>query len=97
MILHNLGHPHLQRNLIKEHKKSNTSQKKLQVVQQNSGERGHSLSPQNYAIKAKVINAAADEVPERDTNGAENIKEPNLETSSGKEIRGIFSFVPWVF
>ena len=61
-------------------------------MQQNSGERGHSLSPQNYAIKAKVINAAADEVPERDTNGAENIKEPNLETSSGKEIRGTFSF-----
>jgi len=56
--------------------------KQVQVVQQNSGERGHSLSPQNYAIKAKVINAAADEVPERDTNGAENIKEPNLETSS---------------
>ena len=62
-------------------------------MQQNSGERGHSLSPQNYAVKAKVINAAADEVPERDTNGAEYIKEPNLETASGKEIRGNFSFV----
>ena len=53
--------------------------KLFQVVQQNSDERGKSLSPPNYAIKAKVNN---DDVPERDTNVPE-IKETNLETASG--------------
>ena len=51
-------------------------------MQQNSSDRGKSLSPPNYAIKAKVNNAT-DDVPERDTNNVQDNSKDNLDTPSG--------------